>query len=166
MRDALDSLVTEINKALYTKRIRDYDRANDFYIDDKNDDEVYVVAHTLVKISRFAEGRTYGDTNKARKENLLKKLGNIEKKLYTLGFVDEAIDHIRPVMAKIKRSKIKSEKQQILSIVNYVEKELNSIDSSDGTIREIVIFIKKALPEVARHRDDYKDKLNKIEALI
>ena len=166
MRDALDSLVTEINEALWEKRKRDYDRANDFYIDGKTDDEVYVIAHTLVKISRFSEDRTHGDTNKGRKENLLKELENIEKKLYTLGFVDEAIDHIRPVMAKIKRSKIESEKQQILSIANYVEKELLSIGSSAGTIKEIVTFIKKALPEVARYREDYKDELDKIEALI
>lgn len=170
MKDILHDIINDMNDKWYKEKVKkdpDYDRAKkDFYIEGKTDYEVYLIAHTLVKISRFVEGRKYEDTNKRKKENLLNELDNIEKQLYMFGFVDEAIDHLRPIIAKVKRSEIKSEKQQILSITNYVEEELHSINSNNSNINNILPFINKALSEIARNREKYKDNLDKIEALI
>ena len=51
-------------------------------------------------------------TQKKEKREPANEMNNIEKQLYMFGFVDEAIDHLRPIIAKVKRSEIKSEKHR------------------------------------------------------
>ncbi len=82
MRDTLHSIVTKINNTLYQNRNKDYDRAKDFYVENKSDEELTHLAVYLIQYSKYLEGRRRGDTNKKRKEKLLRDIDNLAQLFY------------------------------------------------------------------------------------
>ncbi len=160
--EALDKIENKVWKYVWghkKKRNKDIkvEPPYSFSVKLENYEELYVVAHALIILSKNISGKALSNQHTEKvKPQMIKDAKALQKKLYKRGVIGAALDHMSEVIAELKQKNISTADEFAVKISNFVYNELLDIGASKKRAKNIKSFIKSAMIAIVKDRPQYE----------
>jgi len=158
----LERIVTNVYDDTYGHK--DNNKKPDSYdIKIKTDYEFLIICDALNNLSKYVKGkREAGSRTKNPKKYMLEMIENLGKALCEYNLINEYLDHLMPINAKIKQLEVTTAKQYATSIAKSIENSLLDEGTSNKRIKHIKRFITDAVIAIAKNPSHYKNDLHEL----